>query len=307
MEQTRPRVTVLMTVYNGEKYLGLAMDSILKQTFTDFEFLIIDDGSTDCSVEILKRYEDPRIQLVLSYHNMGVSSAANRGLELARGEYIARMDCDDISLPERLEKQVAFMDSHPEVGVCGSWYKIFGLIDCECFCLPTTYEEIKATLFFTNCIGQPTVMMRRSMLKEYGLRYELGCDYAEDYSLWTTCSFLFPVVNIPEMLLHYRVSPTGVGQQYQEQQQMVVLQIHKSNLARLGINHVDEETMEMHENIINNKGDFSNGGFITRAYNWLGRLRVANEERKCYPEPYFSDLLGARWREICRLGKSWPL
>jgi len=119
----KPTVSVLMPVFNGEQFLRPAMNSILNQTFTDFEFIIVDDGSTDHSREILNSYTDSRVRLICNESNIGLTDSLNRGLEAASGNYIARMDQDDISLPERLAKQVAFMDSHPEVGVCGTWAK----------------------------------------------------------------------------------------------------------------------------------------------------------------------------------------
>jgi len=115
-----PKVTVLMPVYNGEKYLNEAIDSILGQTFKDFKFLIINDGSTDGTADILKSYKDSRIKVTNNEKNIGLTKSLNKGLKMAKSEYIARMDADDISLPTRLQKQVEFMDSHPKVGVCGT-------------------------------------------------------------------------------------------------------------------------------------------------------------------------------------------
>jgi glycosyltransferase involved in cell wall biosynthesis len=120
----KSRITVLMPVYNGEKYLREAIDSIFNQTFTDFEFLIVDDGSTDNSVEIINSYQNSRINLVKNDKNEGLVYTLNRGLSLAKGEYIARMDCDDISLPERLKKQIDFLDSNSEIAVVGTWIKV---------------------------------------------------------------------------------------------------------------------------------------------------------------------------------------
>ena len=117
-----------MTVHNGEKHLSEAIDGILNQTFKDFEFLVIDDGSTDGSADIIQSYKDVRIRFISNGKNLSVPVSLNMGLNLARGEYIARMDCDDISLPQRLEKQVQFMDANPEVGVCGTWLETFGRI-----------------------------------------------------------------------------------------------------------------------------------------------------------------------------------
>ena len=119
-EAVQPKISVVMPAYNAENYIREAIDSILAQTFRDFEFLIIDDGSTDHTVEIIRSYSDSRIRLYQNERNMGVAATLNRGLDLARGEYIARMDADDISLPERFAKQAAYMDAHPDVAVCGS-------------------------------------------------------------------------------------------------------------------------------------------------------------------------------------------
>ena len=118
-----PKVTVLMAVYNGERYLRDAVESILCQTFRDFQFLIINDGSTDNTRDLILSYDDARIVLVDSEHNVGQTRSLNRGLELAAGELIARQDADDISEPDRLAKQVAFLERHPEVALLGTWYK----------------------------------------------------------------------------------------------------------------------------------------------------------------------------------------
>ena len=121
-----PRISVIMPAYNAEKYIREAIDSILAQTYTDFEFIIIDDASTDATASIVESYSDERIRFFRNEHNMGVANTLNRGLDLAVGEYIARMDSDDISLPERFAKQVEFMDTHTDVIVCGSNAIVFG-------------------------------------------------------------------------------------------------------------------------------------------------------------------------------------
>jgi glycosyltransferase involved in cell wall biosynthesis len=116
-----PKISVVMPVYNGKEYLALAVESILRQTFADFEFIIINDGSTDNSADIAASYEDPRIKLLHNDKNLGLIPSFNRGLENSRGEYIARMDADDIAFPDRFKKQVAFLDDHPDIALCGSW------------------------------------------------------------------------------------------------------------------------------------------------------------------------------------------
>jgi glycosyltransferase involved in cell wall biosynthesis len=143
-----PRISVVMSVYNGEKYLRQAIESILQQTYTDFEFIIIDDGSTDSSREIIQSYDDKRIRLVINEQNIGLTKSLNKGIRLAKGEFIARMDADDISLPQRFEKQVAYLDSHPEVGVLGTYANIIDhrgkIINNIIF--PTEHETILWTM-----------------------------------------------------------------------------------------------------------------------------------------------------------------
>src|SRR5947207_2234767 len=158
-----PQVTVLMTVYNGERYLRPAMESILGQTFTDFEFLIIDDGSTDSSVAIIRSYHDPRIRLYVEPHR-GFVSTLNRGLALARGRYIARMDADDLSDDRRLAVQVAFLDAHPRVVLvsCTS-----SLIDAEgklmgrYLVAPAHEQQLRTRLRAISCFAHGSVVLLR--------------------------------------------------------------------------------------------------------------------------------------------------
>ena len=164
-----PRVTVLMSVYNGQGFLRQAIQSILNQTFTDFEFLIIEDGSTDATVEIVRSFPDQRIKLCLNGSNIGLISSLNQGLSLATGEYIARMDADDISLSTRLERQVAFMDAHPSVGVCGSWLETFGIPPKSRWCPPADDAQIRCEHLFHSVIYHPTVILRKDFFAKHNL------------------------------------------------------------------------------------------------------------------------------------------
>ena len=200
-----PPVSVLMPVSNGELYLREAVESILNQTFSDFEFLIIDDGSTDSTWEILGSYDDPRIHLVQNEDNIGLIRSLNRGLGLARGKYIARMDADDVSLPERLVLQVNFLDAHPEIGVlgCGVW-----VIDgcgnpSHIRRFPAEHGVIKWHLCFDVPIAHPTVMMRREVVARAG-GYRTDMVHAEDYDLWRRLSQVARLSNLPEVLLYLR-------------------------------------------------------------------------------------------------------
>ena len=212
MSNENPKVTVLMPVYNGEKYLREAIDSILNQTFTDFEFLIVNDGSTDGSVDIINSYSDPRIRLINNETNLKLPAALNRGLDAARGQYIARMDCDDISLPERLARQVAFMDNYPAYGLCGT-NMIIVTIEKQVIgqCWGDTSVPFEWILLWENPIAHPTVMLRREVLDTFNLRYrEL---LSEDTDLWSRLVLHARIIRLHADLLYYRSRPDGAFSQ----------------------------------------------------------------------------------------------
>jgi glycosyltransferase involved in cell wall biosynthesis len=204
-----PKVTVLMSVYNGEKYLREAIDSILNQTFMDFEFLIINDGSTDSTVEILQSYDDPRIKIINNVENIGLTKSLNKGLRIARGTYIARMDCDDISLPERLEKQINYLNAHPEVGVLGTAYRLIDANghDLEIMRMPINDLQIRWTSLFDNPL------------------------LSEDYDLWTRMLNYTRGMNLSEPLIQYRVHANTVTSKYRE------VQLKNRNIVALRTMH----------------------------------------------------------------------
>jgi Glycosyl transferase family 2 len=206
-----PLVSVIMPVYNAQEYVGQAIESILGQTFTDFEFLIFNDGSGDDSRNIIKKYaaSDARAILIDDIQNQGYVARLNAGIAMARGRYIARMDADDISLPERLARQVSFMEANPQVGVCGTWFKLFGQADGE-IQHPVEHEDIKLGLLRHNSLGHPTVLARASLLREN--LYDPGFEPSEDYALWAKLSSITRLHNIPEVLLHYRWHQGNVTQ-----------------------------------------------------------------------------------------------
>lgn len=201
-----PLVSTIMSAYNAQPFVSEAIQSMLNQTFTDFEFLIINDGSTDGTDAVLAKYEklDRRIR-ILSQENKGLISSLNRGCRLARGKYIARMDADDISLPARLEKQVQHLESHPEIGILGTW---IGVIDEEGSPLrtwkpPASPAVLMWTLCFRCGLAHPSVMMRRDIVASLGF-YRPEALHVEDYDLWARASHVTRLANIREILCLYR-------------------------------------------------------------------------------------------------------
>jgi len=204
-----PAITVLLPVYNGAKYLNPAVESLLAQTFRDFELLLINDGSTDESAAILAGYDDRRIRLEHNPTNLGLPATLNKGLELARAPYIARMDCDDISLPTRLEKQFHYLEAHPEIGILGSNYRLIGSQgspgDFSNF--PSEHCLIRWGLIFGSQIPHPCAMMRLEVLRRLGGYRPLTV--AQDYDLWQRAAWETRLANLPESLLLLRYHATS--------------------------------------------------------------------------------------------------
>lgn len=197
-----PKVSVVMPVYNCVAYIKQSVESILAQTFTDFEFFIIDDHSTDGTYEYLQTLTDARIQLIRKPQNSGYTVSLNMGLDMAKGEYVARMDGDDIALPERFAKQVSFMDNRKDVAVCGTCYRILGTDTI--IQMPLTNEAAKIVSIMHVPVAHPTVFIRHSVLTNHQFIYNEKLAPAEDYDLWTRILEVGKIENLPEVLLLYR-------------------------------------------------------------------------------------------------------
>ena len=231
---TDPEVSVLMPVYNGERYLREAINSIINQTFQNFEFHIINDGSTDKSHSILRSINDPRI-IVHEQRNKGLPFSLNKAIRLSQGEYIARMDADDISMPNRLEIQKAFLDSNPEIGLCGSWVIKFGNGKEEIKELPIYHNDIFAHFLFTSLIPHPSIMVRREILKQFGLCYNEKLFGAEDIDLWIRLAKRTMLYNIPVPLLKYRTHLSQKSVNKQELLNKDIYSVIGNLLSRLRI------------------------------------------------------------------------
>lgn len=227
------RISVILPVYNGALYLREAVDSILNQSFSDFELIIIDDGSKDNSAEIISSYTDPRIRFYRQ-ENIGLAATLNRGIGLASGSYIARQDQDDISLPERLARQVEFLQSHPDYGMVGTWATILeGTEPCRRdHRHPANDLQLKFALLFDNPFVHSSVMLRRSIFEEVG-SYSTDPERQppEDYELWSRIARHSKVANIPELLHVYREIPQSMSRDGHNPFLRHVMQINAENLA----------------------------------------------------------------------------
>ena len=230
-----PLVSVVLPVYNAQAYLSEAIESILEQDYKHFEFIIIDDGSSDDSSNIIKKYiGDKRVKHIVLRQNIGISLALNFGIEMAKGKYIARMDADDIAVPHRFSTQVEFMEKHNDYVVCGSSVIFFNEHSEQCRAIfPSSNEEIRAALsFFSHHISHPTVMMRTDTIKDHKLAYSTSHLYAEDYHLWSKIIKLGKLYNFKEPLLYYRHHKNQISEEYRHKQIEVSRSVLKDYLSK---------------------------------------------------------------------------
>ncbi|MEK7632006.1 MAG: glycosyltransferase family A protein [Patescibacteria group bacterium] len=223
-----PKVSVLLPVYNGADYLQYAIESILAQTFLDYEFIIVNDGSTDTSEEIIQHYSDARIRY-LTQQNVGLTLTLNRLIREARGELLARMDQDDWSHPERLQTQVQFMNRNPHVKMCGTWIQAMNTKNqpMYTFHYPVTNHAIHEELLLSNPFAHGSVVIR----KTDNIFYRPEYDNAEDIDNWARQCMQHEVANIPKTLYHWRINPKGITHSRVQQQQEAALRVLKNYRA----------------------------------------------------------------------------
>jgi len=259
-----PKVSIIMSVYNGGKYLHEAIESILNQTFIDFEFIIVDDASNDNSSNILTNYaaQDRRIKLITNKHNIGLTKSLNKGLRIARGSYIARQDADDISHPERLGHEVSFLDNNSDVGLTGSHVSLIDKTGREFSTLkpPTNHDEIRNQLLRGNSFCHGSVMFRRSCVPIVGF-YREQFKYTQDYDLWLRISEHFKVANIDKILYQHRRTSSAIARRHLSEQlnyhllaQELAKERHRS--GRDNLNIINSEDIE---NVLVRKFKISTG------------------------------------------------
>jgi len=289
-KSNNPIVTVLMSVYNGKLYLREAIESILGQTFSNFEFLIVDDCSKDESLAIINSYQDSRIRIIRNEVNLGLGGSLNKGLAESRGFYIIRMDDDDISAPERIRKQILFMEKNPQIGASGSGIRIIRDRHFEeVWCHPTNFDEIKCKLLFYNVLFHPSVIIRKSILKDTGICYNSHFKYAQDYDLWARLAEKTSLANMGDDLLYYRVHSGQVSIEHWREQEKVKEIVQKNQLWKLGIQPTEQE-FAVHC-ILGNREIPSSQALREGTEAWLLKLKSRNDSLGYYPEPMFTKLI----------------
>lgn len=295
-----PRVSVLMPVRNGGPFLTAAMASIQRQTMTDWEMLVVDDGSDDDSLNRVEdaMTEDGRIRLIRQ-DRLGLVASLNRAVAEARGDYLARMDADDLARPGRLKQQVDYLGTHPQVGVLGGAIRLFGA-QRGVWRFPCEDERLKASLLFTTPFAHPTVMMRTAVIRQAGEGYREEFRAAEDVDLWARIAPVVKFANLPMVLLDYRVHPGQVTERDRPRMSANGAKVRSRILRDCGMDVCLEEEI-MHENLVG--GHPGSLGDLVRTGQWLERVSEACGE-KIAPVRKLHQEVGMRWADFCSLHRN---
>lgn len=300
-----PKISVLMPVYNAQDYLSEAIDSILSQTFSDWELIIINDGSTDNSENIINSYNDNRIRYFKNPTNMGLIYTRSLMIEKASAEYLSFLDSDDIALPERLKIQAEFLDTHPDYILCGTWGTMINNASEKIGKIspPEADIEIKSGLFFSNAFIQSSIMIRKSVFDTYS--YNKDFPVVEDYELWSKLSINHKLKNIPQPLTLYRWHSENTSLSKKELMETMLKNVYLNQLSRLQIRPSQEE-LSVHLAIRDKETqNISDKEFFKRLAPWLKKLAKANDKHHVLDRNTFLAIICFRWIFACQKRKAY--
>jgi glycosyltransferase involved in cell wall biosynthesis len=292
-----PLISVVMSVFNGASYLREAIESVLQQTYKNFEFIIINDGSIDESLSIIKSYSDNRILCIENDGNKGLIYSLNKGIKTAKGQYIARMDADDISLLTRFQKQVDFLETHPNIGVCSSDYIQFSKNLEQHHYAYSNHEEILSHLLFNSSLIHPSLMIRKSCLAQLDKIFDDDFIYAEDYELWSRLIFKCQFSKVPDTLLKYRLHDNQVTQRHRSQQMTSANSIRKALLLRCGFQFSDK-AFEVHC-LLGNSQLLTSIQQLHLLLEWFHALIEQNKVLKIIDDQMLLKTLNKYWYDAC--------
>jgi glycosyltransferase involved in cell wall biosynthesis len=294
-------ISVILPVHNAQPFLSAALQSIAAQTCTDFECLIIDDGSTDASPALADQFaaDDARFRVV-HRPNRGLVAALNEGIALAGGAYLARMDADDVSLSQRLARQIEFLEANPDLAGCGTFAQTIGEEPSRLIKHPTDPDFVRASLIFRCPLIHPTVMMRRAINPIYDAAFK----HCEDYALWAHLGPTHRFANLAEPLLQYRIHSGQISVEHRAVQEAAIDSIWGYLLQQLGLQATNQQR-QMHRDLALNRLQ-SDLQFVRQAEAWLNTLLQANDGRHIFPERAFAITLARRWKAVCNAAGILP-
>ena len=250
-----PIVSILLPIYNSEKYVSKAIKSILAQSFQDFELLLINDGSTDKSIEIMRSFNDSRIRIIDNGKNRGIVYSLNSGINNSKGIYLARMDADDISLKDRILIQVNYLNKNPEIDILGSNYELFGA-ENHTTNLNITPDKIKTSIFFDNQLCHPSIIMRKSSIIKNQLIYNKNFFINQDWVLWfDALNKNLKIANLPNVLIKYRLEGQNITTNNKDSEKRRSINVYKHMLVHL-FENLSNKDLELHWAL--SKGDVTN-------------------------------------------------
>ncbi|NNC23538.1 glycosyltransferase family 2 protein [Salinisphaera sp. USBA-960] len=300
-----PKVTVVIPMFNRETLIADAIDSVLAQTYSDFELVIVDDASTDNSCERVRSYTDSRIRLVHNEVNRGLPASRNHGIAEARGDYTAFLDSDDRATHDRLAKQVAFLDAHPDHAAVSAWMRWIdeaGNNTGKTKRKAGNWRQIQAEMLFRSPIEVSAAMGRTDILRAYPQREEFI--RGEDYDLWSRIAANYKLATLPHILLERR-KHTGQSTISKADPEIKRgrLQVFAEQLDAMGIEYSDTD-LENHYLLrrMHKAGFWPDRAFIDWTKHWITRLQRTNCHRTRYPEPEFSRVLALFWIKTCARG-----
>lgn len=293
-----PEVSIVMPAFNVERFIADSINSVLSQDFADFELIIINDGSTDNTEDIVNQFNDPRIRYYRNDGNKGLFYTRNKGLELARGNYISMLDSDDIALPGKFSVQMEYLKNNPSIKLLGggaflidgSGNKISGS-----YIQKAPSEAIPSILLFNNYFIQSTIIFARDILDKYTYRIEYPP--SEDYDLWSRIALDFPTFNLNKPLILYRIHASSVSHTKRDVQIKGIKLIHKNQLNWLNIHPSDEE-LELHYGLANSTYSI-NDTDLKRVRSWLRKIYDANKILKVYDARWLNFVIYRMWFKFC--------
>lgn len=299
-----PKISVILPVYNASLFLKKAIDSIINQTYTDWELIIVNDGSTDNSEDIIVNYSDNRIKYSRNETNSGLITTLNKAITLCSGKYIARMDADDISLPSRFESQLSFLERNTEYAMCGTFARIIDQEDkiTGKIVHVTDNDYLKVNMLFSVPFVHPSIMIRKDILETE--LFDKEYLHAEDFDLWTRIARKHKVANIPDFLLKYRWHNSNVSVTNSKKQEEVKNQIIIRELNLLGLSP-DENELFLHKvsfsqfdakNKEEEKKSFDNFNGLEE---WFSKIIKANKTKQLYNNNALIEFLWSRWVIVC--------